>query len=140
MFGLLTVLAAVAALIVGALASVFISRMEDLEATPMNEQIGGARTVLGKLRKHEPMSTDEVNLARKIIAERTSPMAYCIPAAIFALGCFYIFGSFEQLHGRSPSFRTYIGFFPMLGSVNLTIQLRRIARLKQHLRTASGSP
>jgi hypothetical protein len=60
-------------------------------------------------------------------------MAYSIPAAIFTIGCFYVFGSMEQLHGRTPSLRTYIGILPMLGATNLTIQLLRIATLKGRL-------
>jgi hypothetical protein len=58
-------------------------------------------------------------------------MAYSIPAAIFTIGCLYVFGSLDQLHGATPSLRTYIGVLPMLGAINLTIQLLRIAALNR---------
>ena len=64
-------------------------------------------------------------------------MAYCIPAAIFTIGCFYVFGSLEQLHGAKPSLRTFIGVLPMLGATNLTVQLLRISSLKGRLRNVS---
>lgn len=79
------------------------------------------------------MSKDELDFAAQTIADRGSLMAYSIPAAIFTLGCFYVFGSLE-LHGPH-SLRIYIGLFPMLGATNLTIQLLRIATLKGRLRS-----
>jgi hypothetical protein len=36
--------------------------------------------------------------------------------------------------GGNPSFRTFIGGIPMLTSMNMAAQLRRVARLKGRLR------
>jgi hypothetical protein len=132
-FGYLTTLAFVAELVFGAVACAFVQRLLSRAPTPLSEKVGSVRMVLSKLRKGEPMSTDEIDYATQIIAERRSLMAYSIPAAIFTIGCFYVFGSIEQLHGRTPSLRTYIGILPMLGATNLTIQLLRIATLKGRL-------
>jgi hypothetical protein len=60
-------------------------------------------------------------------------MAYTVPAAFFTMGCFYIFGSLEYLHGAAPSERTFLGVIPMFTSTNLVIQMRRSARLKKRL-------
>ena len=54
-------------------------------------------------------------------------------AAIFSLGCFYVLGSLEQLHGATPSERTFLGVIPMLGSFNVTVQILRIITLKRRL-------
>jgi hypothetical protein len=132
-FGYLTALAFVAELVFGAVACAFVQRLLGRAPTPLSEKVGSVRMVLNKLRKGEPMSTGEIDYATQIIAERRSLMAYSIPAAIFTIGCFYVFGSMEQLHGRTPSLRTYIGILPMLGATNLAVQLRRIANLKGRL-------
>jgi hypothetical protein len=124
----------------GAVACAFVQRLLSRAPTPLSEKVGSVRKVLSKLRKGEPMSTDEIDYATQIIAERRSLMAYSIPAAIFTIGCFYVFGSIEQLHGRTPSLRTYIGILPMLGATNLTIQLLRIATLKGRLCAARTPP
>jgi hypothetical protein len=92
------------------------------------------------VRKGESMSTDELAFATQVIADRRSLMAYSIPAAIFTIGCLYVFGSFDQLHGRAPSVRTYIGVLPMLGAINLTGQLHRIAALKKRLPAVRTQP
>jgi hypothetical protein len=131
--GYLAILAGVAELVLGVFFFMFVKRLLAREATPLSEEIGGFGTVLRKLRKGEPMSEDELDFASQIIADRGSLMAYSIPAAIFTLGCFYVFGNLE-LHGTS-SLRPYIGLFPMLGSINVTVQLRRIAVLKKRLRS-----
>jgi hypothetical protein len=83
------------------------------------------------------MSRDEVNYAAEIISDSRSLLAYSIPATIFTMGCFYIVGCLEQLHGATPSVRTFIGVLPMLGSTNLAIQLLRVARLKGRLQKVS---
>jgi hypothetical protein len=88
---------------------------------------------LDKVRKDQPVSKDELHLAAQTIADRRSPLAYCIPAAIFTIGCLYVFGSLQQLHGAAPSLRTYIGVLPMFAASNLAIQLFRIAALKRRL-------
>src|ERR1700739_4414291 len=132
LFGYLAILAGVAELVLAVFFFTFVKRLLGREPTPLSEEIGGFRKVLRKLRKGEPMSKDELDFASQIIADRTSLMAYSIPAAIFTLGCFYVFGNLE-LHGTT-SLRPYIGLFPMLGSINVTVQLRRIAVLKKRLR------
>jgi hypothetical protein len=133
LFGYLAILAGVAELVFAACFFIFIKRLLGHAPTPLSEEIGGYRKVLLKLRKGEPMSKDELDFASQIIADRGSLLAYSIPAAIFTLGCFYVFGNLE-LHGPT-SLRPYIGLFPMLGSINVTVQLRRIAALKRHLRS-----
>lgn len=60
-------------------------------------------------------------------------MAYSIPATIFALGCFYVLGSLEQLHGATPSERTFLGVIPMISSINITAQILRVAKLRKRL-------
>jgi hypothetical protein len=135
LFGYLAILAGVAELVFAVCFFTFVKRLLGHAPTPLSEEIGGFRQVLRKLRKGEPMSKDELDFASQIIADRTCLMAYSIPAAIFTLGCFYVFGNLE-LHGTS-SLRPYIGLFPMLGSINVTVQLRRIAVLKKRLRSRS---
>jgi hypothetical protein len=133
LYGYLTALALVAELVFAAFAFVFVTRLLKREPTPLSEEIRSVTKVLSKLREREPMSTDEIAYATQIIADRRSLLAYSIPAAIFTIGCFYVFGSFEQLHGGRPSIRTFIGLIPMLAAINLTAQLLRIAALKRRL-------
>jgi hypothetical protein len=137
LFGYLAILAGVAELVFAVCFFAFVKRLLGRESTPLSEEIGGFRKVLRKLRRGEPMSEDELDFARQIIADRGSLMAYSIPAAIFTLGCFYVFGNLE-LHGTS-SLRPYIGLGPLLGSMNVTVQLRRIAVLKKRLRNSHVS-
>jgi hypothetical protein len=132
-FGYLAILAGVAELVFAVGFFAFVKRLHGRESTPLSEEIGGFRKVLRKLRKGEPMSQDELDFASQIIADRGSLLAYSIPAAIFTLGCFYVFGNLE-LHGPH-SLRPYIGLFPMLGSINVTAQLHRVAVLKKRLRS-----
>ena len=51
------------------------------------------------------------------------------------MGFFYIVGCLFMLHlnGGHPSFRTFIGGIPMLTSMNMAAQLRRVAGLKGRL-------
>ena len=115
---------------------------------PKNPQVSQSRirkstdhvltqAVLAKLRKRESMSRDEVDYATELISDSRSLLAYSIPAALFTMGCFYIVGCLEELHGGTPSVRTFIGVIPMLTSTNLTIQLLRVARLKGRLQDVS---
>jgi hypothetical protein len=76
---------------------------------PMSEEVGDIPKVLRKLRKREPMLDEELAVARQAVSDRGSSMARCIPAAIFSIGCFYVFGSLEYLHGARPSERTFLG-------------------------------
>jgi hypothetical protein len=133
-WGFLTILAFVLTLVLAAFASVFVKRLGDRTPTPISEEIGSAKEVMRKVRKREPMSKDELDYAKQIVADRSSLMAFCIPGALFMVGCFYVFGSLYHLQGATPSERTFLGVFPMLASVNFTIQLLRSARLKRRLR------
>ena len=45
----------------------------------MSEEVGGVLKVLRKLRKREPMSDDELALAKQAVADRGSLMAYLHP-------------------------------------------------------------
>ena len=94
--------------------------------------MGAHKAVLAKLRKREPMSQDEVDYATELVSDARSPLAYAIPAALFTMGFFYVVGCLFMLHidGGHPSFRTFIGGIPMLTSMNIAAQLRRVARLK----------
>ena len=135
LFGYLTILAGIAELVFGVFFYICIKRLLGRTPTPITEEIGSSKKVLGKLRKGEPMSKDELDLATQTIADRGSLMAYSIPAAIFTIGCFIVFASLE-LHG-AKSLRTLIGLGPILGAVNITIRLLRIATLKGRLRKVS---
>ncbi|WP_156689825.1 hypothetical protein [Mycobacterium sp. Marseille-P9652] len=134
LFGLLTVIALASALVFATVAAVYVKRLGDRPSTPMSDEIGSAKTVTRKVRKREPMSQDELEYAKRIVADRSSPLALCIPGALFSIGCFYVFGSLYHLHGATPSERTFLGVFPMLASMNLTTQILRSVRLKRRLR------
>jgi hypothetical protein len=82
------------------------------------------------------MSQAEIDYAREMISDCRSPLAYSIPATLVTMGSFYVFGCLQQLHGAAPSFRTFIGLFPMIGATNLTLQLLRVGRLKARLQEA----
>jgi ABC-type Fe3+ transport system permease subunit len=133
LFGNLTIVALALALVLAAFASVFIKRLADRAPTPISEEVGSTKAVMDKLRKREPMSKDELDFAKQVIADRRSLMAFCIPGALFAVGCFYVFGSLDHLHGAKPSERTFLGVFPMLASTNFTLRLLGSARMKRGL-------
>jgi hypothetical protein len=137
LFGFLTVLSLALALALAGVAAVYVKRLGDRVPTPISQEIGSAKTVMHKLRKREPMSWDELDYAKQVVADRSSPMAFCIPGALFMVGCFYVFGSLYQLHGATPSERTFLGVFPMLAATNFTIRFLRSARLKRHLQKMS---
>jgi hypothetical protein len=137
LFGIVTIIAFVLVLVFATIAFVFTNQLLRRTTAPMSEEVGSNFAVLRKLRKREPMSTDELDLAKQVVADRGSLMAYSIPATLFTLGCFYVFGSLEHLHGATPSERTFLGVIPMLTSMNLTIQLLRSARLKGRLQKVS---
>lgn len=136
LFGLLTVVALGLALTLAAVAAVYVRRLERRTTSPISEEIGSAKEVVRKLRKREPMSPDELDYARQVVADRSSFRALCIPGALFMLGCFYVFGSLYHLHGATPSERTFLGVIPMLTSTNLALRLRSSARLKRRLDSA----
>jgi hypothetical protein len=137
LFGYLTVLALALALVFAAGAAVYVKRLGDRAPTPISDEIGSAKAVVRKVRKREPMSQDELDYAKQILATRSSLMTFCIPGALFMVGCFYVFGSLYQLHGATPSERTFLGVFPMLASINFTTQILRSARLKRRVRKMS---
>ncbi len=133
LYGLLTILSLALALLLAAIAAVYVKRLGDREPAGVSEEIGSAKTVIRKARKREPMSNEELAYARRVVADRGSLRALCIPGALFCLGGFYVFGSLEHLHGATPSERTFLGVIPMLTSTNLMLQILRSARLKRRL-------
>ena len=139
LFGYLTIATLVLALVFAAFAAVHVKRLGDRTPAAISEEIWSAKAVLKKVRKREPMSKDELDYAKQIVADRSSPMAFCIPGTLFMLGCFYVFGSlyYDYLHGVTPSERTFLGLIPMLTSTNLAIRLGRSARLKGRLQKMS---
>ena len=137
LFGLLTLVTLGLALVFATFAAVHVKRLGDRTPPPINEEIWSTTAVLNKVRKREPMSKDELDYAKQIVADRSSPMAFCIPSTLFMLGCFYVFGSLYYLHGATPSERTFLGVIPMLTSTNLAIRLFARARLKKRLQRMS---
>jgi hypothetical protein len=121
-------------------AGVYVKRLGDRTPLPLSEEIGSVKAVMHKVSKHEPMSQDELDYAKQIVADRRSLMALCIPGTLFALACFFVFGSLWYLHGATPSERTFLGLIPMLTSTNLAVRLRARARLKGRLDRMSVAP
>lgn len=138
LWGGLTIVSAVAALFFASCAFRYIGRMENRTPAVFGEKIGAHKSVLAKLRKREPLTQDEFDYAQELVRDARSPLAYSIPAVLFSAGFFYIVGCLYELHvhGGNPSFRTFIGGFTMLGSLNVTGQLSRVARLKGRLQQA----
>ncbi|MDT5402145.1 MAG: hypothetical protein QOK33_5376 [Mycobacterium sp.] len=126
-------------LVFAACVFVYVRRLENRTPAPLGEEVGAHKTTLAKLRKSESMSQDEVDYATELISDARSPLAYAIPATLFTIGFFYVVGCLYELHvyGGAPSFRTFIGGIPMLTSMNIVAQLRRVARLKGRLQTVS---
>jgi hypothetical protein len=118
---------------------VYISRLERRTSHPLGDEIGAHKAVLAKLRKRESMSQEELDYATELVADARSPLAYAIPAALFTIGFFYVVGCLYMLHrdGGNPSFRTFVGGIPMLTSMNIANQLRRVAALKGKLKQVS---
>jgi hypothetical protein len=138
-WGDLTVFAVVMEIVFASCVFTYITRLERRTSHPLGETVGAHKAVLAKLRKREPMSPEEVDYAGELIADARSPLAYAIPAALFTIGFFYVVGCLYMLHrdGGDPSFRTFIGGIPMLTSMNMAAQLRRVAGLKGKLRHVS---
>lgn len=95
--------------------------------------VGTVTATVRKVGKRAPMTEDELSLARQVLNDRGSLLALAIPATLFFLGCFYVFGSLEQLHGRTASERTFLGVIPMITSTNMSIQILRSMRLKKRV-------
>jgi hypothetical protein len=138
-WGDLMILAIVAEMVFATCVFVYISRLEQRTSHPLGEAVGAHKAVLAKLRKRDPMSRDELDYATELVADARSPLAYAIPAALFTIGFFYVVGCLFMLHldGGNPSFRTFVGGIPMLTSMNMAAQLRRVARLKANLQQVS---
>jgi hypothetical protein len=137
-WGYLTVLAAATAITCAACVFVYIGRLESRTPAPLGEKVGAHRAILVKLRKREPLTQDEYEYASELVADARSPLAYAIPATLFSAGLFYVVGCLYelQLYGGHPSFRTFIGVLPMLGSLNIFGQLRRVAGQNKRLKGA----
>ena len=134
-WGDLTILAAVMAIVFGSCVFVYITRLERRTSHPMGDQVGAHKAVLAKIRKREPLTRDEFDYASELVTDARSPLAYGIPAALFTMGFFYVVGCLFMLHldGGHPSFRTFIGGIPMFTSINMAVQLRKVAGMKRKL-------
>jgi hypothetical protein len=139
LWGALTILAAAMEVFFASCVFVYMRRLEARRPAPVGEEVGAHKAVLAKLRKREPMSQRELDYATELVTDARSPLAYAIPAALFTMGFFYVVGCMYMLHrdGGNPSFRTFIGGIPMLTSMNIAAQLRRVAGLKGKLREVS---
>lgn len=135
-WGDLSILAAVMEIFFATCVFVYISRLERRTSHPLGDTVGAHKAVLAKLRKRQPMSRDEVDYATELVNDARSPLAYAIPASLFTIGFFYVVGCLFMLHldGGEPSFRTFIGGIPMLTSINMAVQLRKVAWLNRKLR------
>ena len=140
-WGYLTILDAGMALFFASCVFMYVRQLENRKPAPMGEQVGAHKAVLAKLRKGEPLTQDEKDYAAELISDARTPLAYAIPAALFTVGFFYVVGCLFMLHedGGHPSFRTFIGGIPMLTSMNIAAQLRRVARLKGSLEKAPSA-
>jgi hypothetical protein len=139
LWGGLTVLAAVMEVVFATCVFAYMTRLERRTPAPLGEEVGAHNAVLAKLRKRQPMTQDEVDYATELVNDARSPLAYAIPAALFTIGFFYVVGCLFvlSLHGGHPSFRTFIGGIPMLTSMNIAAQLRRVAAMKKKLRAVT---
>jgi hypothetical protein len=137
LFGDLADLAVIALLVFGAVVFFYLRRLRNQPQLPIAEGIRAKQTVLGKVRKGEPMTEEELAFATQTINNQRTLVAFSIPAAIFSLGCFYVLGSLEQLHGTTPSERTFLGVIAMLSSINVTAQIFRTVKLKKRLSQVS---
>lgn len=138
LYGFLTLVSLVLMLIAASFAAVYVRRLSKQPTTPVSEEPGSARVVVQKLRRREPMSQDEWDYAKQVVTNRGSLLALSIPAMVFLLGCFYVSGSLEHLHGATPSERTFLGVIPMLTSTNLALRMLSSAKLKRRLKKAGG--
>jgi hypothetical protein len=135
LWALLAIVFFVAVVVFASLGGLFVARLVRRPTMPLSDQVQGIPTVLRKVKKREPMSEDEVALARQATSDRGSFLALCIPLTIFCIGCFYVFGSLDyaHLHGITPSQRTFLGVIPMFTSTNLAIRMRLSASLKRRI-------
>jgi hypothetical protein len=132
-FGIAAIGAFASIWLFAAVAFVFTKRMTSRTHVTSNLDIGALATVLRKVHNGGPLSDDELSLAREVLSDRGSITALAVPATLFSLGCFYVFGSLDQLHGHTASERTFLGVIPMITATNMAIQILRSARLKRRL-------
>ncbi|GAY19236.1 hypothetical protein [Mycobacterium sp. shizuoka-1] len=134
-WGDLTIFAGVMEIVFATGVFVYIGRLERRTSHPLGDQVGAHKAVLAKVRKRAPLTRDEFDYATELVADARSPLAYAMPAALFTMGLFYVVGCLFMLHldGGHPSFRTFIGGIPMLTSMNIAAQLRRVAGMKHKL-------
>ena len=140
LWGVLTIVFLALVFVFATFAAVYVKQLEGRTPMRISEEIGSVKAVMRKVSKREPMSQDELDYARQIVADRASLMALCIPATLFALACFFVCGSLWYLHGATPSERTFLGLIPMLTSTNLAIRLRARGRLKRRLQKLTAVP
>lgn len=135
LWGDLTILDGLLALSLVGCVYVYIRRLENRTPAALGEQVGAHKAILAKLRRREPMTPAEFEYATELVEDARSPLAYAIPAVLFSCGFFYVVGCLYELHvhGGNPSFRTFIGGIPMLSSMNIFGQLRRVARHQNKL-------
>jgi hypothetical protein len=136
-YAFLTILFLALAFVFAIVATFYVRRLERLPVPPFGDEIGSAKTVLRKVRKGEPVSAEELDWAKQIVGVRSSALTFSIPATLFCVGCFYVFGSLYHLNGATPSERTFLGVFPMLASMNFTTQILRSIRMKKRLQKLS---
>jgi hypothetical protein len=126
----LTISVGALALVLAACAFVYVRRLEKRPRAALGEKLGAHKAVLAKLRKRQPLSSEELGYAEDLISDARSPLALTMPATIFTMGLFYIVGSYQQLHGAHATARTFIGLIPMMASTNMFVQLVKVAKLK----------
>lgn len=137
LFGMLADLSLIALLVLATVIFFYIQRLRKQPQPAIAEGIRAKQTVLTKVRKGEPLTVGELQYATQVIKGMSTPVAFAIPAAIFALGCFYVLGSLEQLHGATPSERTFLGVIAMISAINVTGQLFRVIKLNKRLAHAT---
>ncbi|MFN6549392.1 hypothetical protein ACP6C7_04675 [Mycolicibacterium septicum] len=140
LFGLLSIVFFSLIWVFAIIAFVFTRRSMGKPHVTSKLDIGVLPATLRKVRNREALSDDELSLAREVLSVRGSVLAFAVPATLFCIGCFYVFGSLEQLHGHTPSERTFLGVFPMLTSTNMTIQILRSVRLRRRLPALKAAP
>jgi hypothetical protein len=133
LFGKLADLAVIVLLLAGVVLFFYIQRLRKQPQLPIAEGVRAKQKVLTKVRKGEPMTPEELEYATQVVDSMRTPAAFAIPAATLSLGSFYVLGSLEQLHGATPSERTFLGIIAMFSSINITAQLIRVVKLKKRL-------
>ncbi|MGB8404597.1 MAG: hypothetical protein WCE30_11110 [Mycobacterium sp.] len=133
LFGKLADLALVSLLLAATIMFFYIQRLRKQPQLPMAEGVRAKQTVLTKVRKRQPMTHEELEYATQVVDNQRTLVTFAIPLGIFSLGCFYVLGSLEQLHGATPSERTFLGIIAMFSSINVTAQIFRVIKLKKRL-------